>query len=449
MGSLNRNIAKIALPAIVSNLTVPLLGLCDTAVTGHLGHPRFVAAIAVGSMMLNVLLWSFGFLRMGTTGLTAQAFGASDSRACRLMFTRSLLLALSLGFILIILQRPLGELLLRLIGADSYVSALALEYFRICVWGVPGLLGSMAISGWFLGMQDSTRPMAIAIATNIINILASILLVFPLGMGFRGTACGTLIANWSALLLGLLLVRHFCKGSLPLMPLREAVDFRGMRRFFKVNADIFCRSFFIMAVSLGVTSIGARMGELTLAANTIVMQMFFLFSYFMDGLAFSAEALSGKCVGARDRIGLRRTVRRLLVWSFGVAAVFTVCYLFGYGAFARLLVPEAPVLERVAEMRIWIWLLPFASVLAFIFDGFFIGLTFTRQMLVVTAAASLAFFAINFLMPSESATDASRLWIAFEVYLFIRGAALAALYPCSVRRLWMRKGGVGAEVNIS
>lgn len=448
--SMNRKIARIAFPAIVSNLTVPLLGLCDTGVTGHLGHPRFVAAIAVGSMMLNVLLWSLGFLRMGTTGLTAQAYGAGSRKECRLMFTRALLLALSLGLLLVLLRHPLGLLLLKLIGSDREVSELALDYFKICIWGAPGLLGSMAISGWFLGMQDSTRPMVIAIVTNIINITANILLVFPLGMGFAGTATGTMIANWSSLLLGLILVRFFCHGNFPWAPLGEAVDLRGMRRFFKVNADIFCRSFFVMAVSLGVTAIGARMGELALAANTIVMQMFFLFSYFMDGLAFSAEALSGKSAGARDWEGLRHTVRRLIVWSLVVASAFTLCYIFGYGLFAGMLVPEAPVLARVDDMRLWIWLLPFASVLAFIFDGFFIGLTATRRMLIVTAAASMAFFAINFALPiGEGAGEgAARLWIGFEVYLFIRGAALAALYPGAVRQL-RRQSKEVKVVNIS
>lgn len=432
---LNKQIARIAFPAIVSNLTVPLLGLCDTAVTGHLGHPRFVAAIAAGSMMLNVLLWSLGFLRMGTTGLTAQAFGSGVKSECRLMFTRALMLALSLGVLLVALQTPLEWLIIKVIGCDESVSQLAGRYFRICIWGAPAILGTMAISGWFLGMQNSTRPMIIAISTNIVNIFASVILVFPLGLGFSGTAIGTLLANWISLLLSVWLVVRFCGGKLPLSSLKKALDFSGLRRFFKVNKDIFFRSFFIMAVSLGVTAIGARIGELTLAANAVVMQMFLLFSYFMDGLAFAAEALSGKAVGAQNRSMLRDSVRRLLVWSCVVALIFTICYIVGYRVFAALLVPEHKIIVLLDDLRIFIWLLPFSSMLAFIFDGFFIGLTATRIMLIVTAVASMVFFAVNFFLPSVGAEDSvERLWIGFEAYLFIRGAALALSYRRAERK---------------
>lgn len=434
--SLNKQIARIALPAIVSNITVPLLGLCDTGVTGHLGNARFVAAIAVGTMMLNVLFWSFGFLRMGTTGLTAQAFGAKNERETKVLFTRALLLAFTLGIALIALQSPLRYLLIKIIGSDTNVSQLAEQYFNICVWQSPALLGTMAVSGWFLGMQNSTRPMVIAITTNIINIVGSILLTFTVGMGFPGTATGTLIANWFALVLALVLVWNFCGGSLPFVRLKEAINLQGLGRFFKVNGDIFFRSFFIMAVSLGITSLGARYGELTLAANAVMMQFFFLFSYFMDGLAFAAEALSGKATGARNLHQLGRVVKRLLAWSVGVAAFFTITYTFGYKLFAEWLVPEPSLLSRIEELRIWLWLIPLSSFLAFIFDGFFIGLTATRSMLIVTALASTVFFAVNFLLPQNLLSDgATVIWLSFELYLFIRGATLAATYHREVKNL--------------
>ncbi len=434
--TIDRNIVRIALPAIVSNITVPLLGLCDTAVTGHLGSAAFVAAIAVGAMMLNVILWSLGFLRMGTTGLTAQAFGRGDTPATRILFSRSLFLALSIGLLIILLHKPLGWLLIKLIGSDPDINALASSYFAICIYGAPGLLGSMAVSGWLLGMQNSVRPMAIAITTNVVNIAASIIFVFPLGMGFPGTALGTLTANWVSLAVALLLVRNFNRGKLPMAPVKEIFRLDGLGRFFKVNSDIFFRSFFIMAVSLGVTAIGARLGELTLAANAVIMQMFLLFSYFVDGLAFSAEALSGKAAGAREWNTLSRIVRRLLFWSGVVAAIFSLAYLCEYRLFTRLLVPEETVLSRIDDLRLWIWLLPFSSVLAFIFDGFFIGLTATRRMLIVTALSSGIFFLINFCLPASGIPEkASRLWLAFEIYLFIRGIALAASYPGIVRRL--------------
>lgn len=431
--SIDRQIFRIAIPAIVSNLTVPLLGLCDTAVTGHLGSPRFVAAIAVGTMMLNLLFWSFGFLRMGTTGLTAQALGASDRSGTQIVFTRAVVLAALASVLLILLQIPLARLLMFIIGADAEVDSLARKYFSICIWGAPGILGTIAVSGWFLGMQDSRRPMVIAIATNIINIAASVILVFPCGLGFIGTAAGTLTANWFSLFLALFLARRFCNGGLPFSSLREAFDATGLRRFFKVNADIFVRSFFIMAVSLAITSIGARQGELTLAANAVAMQMFFLFSYFMDGMAFSAEALSGKCVGARDKPHLHRVAARLFMWSAILMALFTLAYGFGSRLFASVLAPQPELLVRIDTLRIWIALIPAASFAAFIFDGLYIGLTATRAMLVATGAATAIFFAISLLTPSFASLDAnSSLWIAFLLYLFARGLFLAARYPAEL-----------------
>lgn len=436
INKIDKAIFRIALPAVVSNITVPLLGVCDTAVTGHLGHPRFIAAIAVGTMMLNVLFLSLGFLRMGTTGLTAQAYGASDRRAIRLSFTRALLLAFAIGLMLILLQNPLLYMLMHLIGVGKGAGSLAQSYYSICIWGAPFLLGTMAVSGWFLGMQDSSRPMLIAVLTNVVNIAASVVLVFPLRLGFVGTAIGTLSANCLSLLLALLLVRRFCGGTLPLAPLREAVRLGGLRRFFKVNTDIFLRSIFIMAVSLDITATGARLGELTLAANAIVMQLFFIFSYFMDGFAFSAEALSGKCAGAADYPALRCMLRRLMMWATLLAMLFTVAYAFGYPAFTRMLAPEPEVLVAVSRFRLWIALLPLCSFLAFIFDGVYIGLTATRPMLIVTAAASVLFFVLNSILPSVCPDmDAGGcMWMAFIVYLSLRGVALTCRCPRVLRR---------------
>lgn len=431
---IDRSIFRIALPAIVSNLTVPLLGLCDTGVTGHLGSARYVAAIAVGSMMLNLLYWSFGFLRMGTTGMTAQAFGSKNAHGTHIVFTRALMLAIVASLLLILFQKPISTILMMIIGGDASTASLAKEYFRLCIWSAPGMLGTVAITGWFIGMQDSKRPMIIAISTNIVNIAASIILVFPCGLGFIGTAVGTLIANWVSLLLALVLVRRFCGGRLPFARLREAMDATGLRRFFKVNGEIFVRSAFIMSVSLAVTSIGARQGELTLAANAVAMQFFFLFSYFMDGMAFSAEALGGKSVGAHDSVGLKQVVGRLLLWCGVLAVVFTMAYGFGYRVFAEILVPEPDLISKVDTLRLWITLIPCVSFAAFLFDGLYIGMTATRAMMVATAIATCLFFGISLLLPLFLELDANVcMWLAFLVYLAVRGLLLAARYPREAR----------------
>ena len=434
--NLNREIVRLSVPAIVSNVTVPLLGLVDTAIAGHLGSGRYLAAMVLGSSMLNMVFWLFGFLRMGTSGLSAQAYGASDDRALREVFTRSFLLACLAGVLTLACSRPLCALLLRVLAPESDCAAEAAGYYMTCVWGAPALLATMSVSGWLLGMQNTFWPMVIAISVNVINILTSVLLVYGFGFGFEGVALGTACANWAGLLLALVIARRFRRGA-PLWCAPGAV-FRGgmLWRFFRINTDIFFRSACVMAVSLGVTAFGARLGDTTLAANGVMMQFFVLFSYFMDGFAFTGEALCGRFAGAGDALMLRRAVRALLLWSAGTAVFFTLLYLFASRPIATLLTDAADVLAEVGRMRWWVVAIPPVTVAAFIFDGVFIGLTATRRMLAVTATAAAVFFGTCLLAPSlrGGTTDNALLWTAFLAYLFTRGALLAMLTPGLLRK---------------
>lgn len=427
------------MPAIVSNVTVPLLGLCDTAISGHLGSELFLAAIAVGSMMLNVIFWLFGFLRMGTTGLTASAFGASDETEIRKVFTRSLLIAFLLGFVLILFRRPLLALMLHIVGAPPSVEGLVAGYFNICIWEAPSLLATMALSGWFVGMQSTLWPMVIAISVNLLNITISCILVFVAGAGFTGVAVGTVTANWAGFIIALAAAMRFRKGHHLLSPVREIFTGGGISRFFSVNTSLFFRSFCIISVSLGVTAAGARLGALTLAVNAVIMQFFTLFSFFMDGFAFSAEALTGKAFGARQPDLLRRYVRALIIWAGAVAIIFTLFYMTGSQTVTSLLTDERSVRNSVREMSIWIWLIPVVSVWAFIYDGFYIGITSTGKMLVATLTASTIFFILTFsglTSDSSAAGVASNrmLWTAFLTYLALRGIILAILWPGEIAR---------------
>lgn len=422
------------MPAIVSNITVPLLGLCDTAISGHLGSELYLAAIAVGSMMLNVIFWLFGFLRMGTTGLTATAFGASDAEGISKVFTRSLLLAFAIGFALLLFNRPLLSVLSFLVGAEPEVEHLVTRYFRICIWEAPSLLATMALSGWFIGMQSTFWPMLVAISVNVINIVASFLLVFVFGMGFDGVAIGTVTANWAGFVIAITAAFRFMKGRRLLCPVGEILKGGGIARFFSVNTNLFFRSFCVTAVTLGVTAAGARMGASVLAVNAVMMQFFTLFSFFMDGFAFSAEALTGKAYGARQPEMLSAYVRSLLLWATGVAIIFTMLYAGGTGILTDLLTDNEEVREGVRDMRLWIWLIPAVSVWAFIFDGFYIGITDTGKMLLSTLSASVIFFLLVFSgIFHFSDTDPQRgnalLWTAFLAYLGVRGIVLASLWP--------------------
>lgn len=430
---LNKAILRLCVPAVISNLTVPLLGLCDTTVAGHLGSPLFLSAIAVGTMMFNVVFWLLGFLRMGTTGLTAQGFGASDRTVVRAVLTEGLLLAVGIGVIIILWRAPLEKLLLHILDPAAEIAASGAQYFRIVVWGAPALLATMVITGWFLGMQNTFIPAAISISTAAINVVMSLLAVFPLGLGFPGIAAGTLTANWCGLLIGAVALLRFCRKDNE----RIFANLHEMRcagifgKFFRMNSDIFLRSACIMSVSMAVTAFGSRIGGNTLAVNAVMMQFFVLFSYFMDGFAFTGEALCGRYAGARNERMLLRSVKYLLCWSVGIAASFFLLYA-GAGGWIVSFITDVPEVEtEVMSYRIWLWLIPPVTVAAFIFDGFFIGLTATRKMLIATASALAVFFAIALIHPGESRQfgyplSNNTLWLSFLSYLFVRGAVLAA-----------------------
>lgn len=425
---LNKEILRLSIPAIISNITVPILGLSDTTISGHLGSELYIGAIAVGTMMFNVVFWLFGFLRMGTTGLTAQAYGARDNDECRKLLVRACALGLIIGVVILLLHIPIRWLLLLLISPEGQVADYASDYFNICIWGAPALLFNMAVMGWFLGVQNTVVPMIISVSVNIVNIILSLCFVFLFDMGFEGVAYGTMISNWVGVGIAILYVLKFYEWRFPRICRTDILQLSDMGRFFKINTDIMFRSACIMSVSLTVTSIGAQLGALTLAANAIIMQFFILFSYFMDGFAFAAEALSGKFVGARDLQNLKRVINRLLLWALGVASVFTIIYIGGYKFIVSFITNEANVIATVDKYSLWLKLIPIVTVAAFIYDGIYIGLTATRQMLIATFLSAMAFLSICFIHPfGGNLIDLPQnhtLWIAFLTYLLLRGVML-------------------------
>ncbi len=417
--SLNKPILTLAIPAIVANITTPLLSLVDIAIVGHLGRAAFMGAIAVGGSLFNMLYWLFGFLRFGSSGLTDQAVGANDSAGRTLVALRALLIAIGFGVALILLQLPIGKLALDLMDPDATTRQLAGLYFSTLIWGAPAVLVQYALTGWFVGSQDTRTPMFISLAINVINIGASLLLVYVFELGIRGVALGTLIAQWSGCLLAL------AKARLKPRPLRQILNRSEMRRFFGVNVSIFLRTVCLIAVTVWFTRAGARQGEIILAVNTLLLQLFTLFSYFMDGFAFAAEALCGKLYGAGNRDGLKRMIRRFMSWGGAVALLFTALYAVGGAEFLRLLTNDDTVLNAAGEFRLWGIAIPLAGFMAFTWDGIVIGLTKTRLMLISMAVATAIFFALWALL--EPLLGNHALWLAFIAYLLTRGILLALL----------------------
>lgn len=443
MNRTNRDILRIAVPAIVSNVTVPLLGLVDAGISGHLGATAYIGAVAAGGMMFNLMYWLLGFLRMGTSGLTSQALGAGRRDEVEQLLSRSLLTGLLLGVGLLVLCWPLREAGLWLLSPTDEVANYARAYFNICIWGAPAMLPLMALNGWFLGMQDSRRPMLISIVQNVVNIVASFAFVFGLDMKVEGVALGTLVAQWTGLGMGLWLVKKVTA------PLRtppaggEAITvvdevnvsdsqpsppIGGSRRG-AVYIDIFLRTFFMVAVMFFFTSAGARQGDTVLAVNSLLLQFSLLFSYVMDGFAYAAEAMCGKFYGAGDRQAFRRTVQAVFVWGGGLVVVFTSVYALGGLDFLRLLTDDAAVVTASNVYLPWATLLPLCGVAAFVWDGVYIGTTRTRQMLVSSAIAAVLFFGCYVVLTRLFTEKANHmLWLAYLLFLLTRGVVQTIYY---------------------
>ena len=419
MNTHNREILQIALPSIVSNITVPLLGLIDAAIVGHLGAASYIGAIAVGGMLFNIIYWIFGFLRMGTSGMTSQAYGQKDEAETMRILARSMGVGMLIALALIILQYPIERIAFTLMKATPEVERLASLYFRICIWGAPAVLGLYSISGWCIGMQNSRFPMYVAITQNIVNILASLALVYGFGMKIEGVAIGTLVAQYAGLLMAAWLWTSHFKRLLPYVQLQTLLAKGAIRRFFQVNRDIFFRTLCLVAVTMYFTSAGAAQGEVILAVNTLLMHFFTFFSYIMDGFAYAGEALVGKHLGANDRPALRQMVHQLFVWGIVLSLVFTLVYGIGGKVFLGLITNEQSVITASSAYFYWVLAIPLAGFAAFLYDGIFIGATATRWMLYAMSIATTAFFLIYYGFRGAMGNHA--LWLAFITYLALRG----------------------------
>lgn len=422
---MNKRILGLAVPSIISNITVPLLGLVDVSIVGHLGSATYIGAIAVGGMLFSMIYWIFGFLRMGTSGLTAQAYGRRDLAEVILSFVRSVGIAFGLGLLLILLQYPILKVAFMLIDATPAIKELASLYFRICIWGAPAVLGLYSFAGWFVGMQNSRFPMYIAITQNVVNIAASLFFVFVWNRGVAGVAMGTLVAQYAGLLMASLLWYGYYRRLWPKLNWKMLTDYEAMRSFFILNRDIFFRTLCLVAVTTYFTSRGAEQGDVILAVNTLLMQLFTLYSYIMDGFAYAGEALTGRYVGAHNRADLERMIRALFAWGIGLALTFTILYGIGGSSFLGLLTNEREVLNASSDYFYWVLAIPLAGMAAFLWDGIYIGATASRQMLYSMLVASASFFLLQGLLQQQMGNHA--LWMAFIVYLFLRGLVQTGL----------------------
>ena len=408
MKSINKDILKLAIPSILANITVPLVGMVDIAVAGHLdvNAATMIGGIAIGSMLFDLLYWNFGFLRVGTGGLAAQAYGRGDRKECARILARAVGIALACALVLISIQWIFVKAAFLVVDSSPEVQALATKYFYIRIWAAPATLSLMALKGWFIGMQDSVSPMATDMTVNGMNVLMSIILSLGFtvgglhydGIGFAGVAAGTVVAQYSGLLVALLLLlwkyRRNTLSTITFPELRGLFKGEETRRFFVMNADLYVRSLCFIAIYIGFTVISARYGDVLLAVSSILMKLLMIFSYFTDGFAYAGEALTGRYIGAKDSFMVRQTVRWTFVWSMSIALLFMGIYHFAGVPMLRMMTSDPIVVDAAVGYLPWLLLMPVAGCAAFTWDGIYIGATASRQMRNSMLWATVSFAAL-------------------------------------------------------
>lgn len=434
---MNRKILDLALPNIVSNISVPLLGLVDMALMGRMESDAYIGAIAIGSLIFNFIYWGLGFLRMGTSGFTAQSWGGRDLNETILVVSRALFIGLTASFFLILLQRPVEWLSFSLISGESDVENLARAYFRIRIWAAPAVLVQFALLGFFLGMQNARLPMVVLVSTNIINIACNYYLVMIRGMGSEGVALGTVIAQYFGMILAVLFFTRYFSRLFTYWSAKAMLQASRLKKFLKVNSDIFIRTMCLVIVFTFFTARSAAVdtldeGEQTiLAVNSLLMQFFMIFSFFIDGFAHASEALTGKFIGAGNSRGLKRSIKLLFAWGAGISLFFTILYLLGGKTIFSILTTNSDVIHNSQPYYFWVVLIPIVSFTAFLWDGIFIGATAGKAMRNAMLISTLFVFFPAYIILSRIMGNHG-LWLAFILFMLSRTITMSFLAPGAI-----------------
>jgi multidrug resistance protein, MATE family len=421
----HRRLVALALPMTLSHVTTPLLGLVDATVIGRLGEAPLLGAVALGAVIFDFLFWSFGSLRMATAGLTAQAAGAGDAREIDRTLARALAVAALVGLALVLLQSPIGALAFRLAGASDAVNAALATYFAIRICAAPFTLANYVILGSTLGRGRTDLGLLLQVAINVLNIALAILFVAGLGWGVAGVSLATALAEFGGAGLGILVLRRL--GSRPLaVSWREVLDRAALTRTLAVNRDIMIRTMALAAAFAIFTAQGARAGDVTLAANAVLYNMFLVGGYFLDGFATAAETLCGQCVGARDAAGFRRAAWLSVIWSLGFGLAVSALFLAAGGGFIDFVSTNPEVRALARQYLAFAALTPLVGAAAFAYDGIYIGATWTAAMRNLMLVAFVAYGAT--LLATRGLGNAG-LWTGFLLFLAVRGIGQAALAP--------------------
>ncbi|MDR0572803.1 MAG: MATE family efflux transporter [Tannerella sp.] len=425
---INREILRLAIPNMISNIIIPMLGMVDVAIAGRLGDDTNIAALAIGTTIFNFIYWNCSFLRMGTSGITAQAFGAGQKKECANMLIRSCWLAFILAFILVIFRKSIGSFSLHVMQGSDKVQALAGEYLFARIWAVPASITLFAIQGWFIGMQDAKIPMAISVISVIINAAFSVFFAFNLNMGIAGIAWGTVLAQYTGLLISCIMLLIKYREYIQYFDIKESLRLKPVIHFLHINKDIFLRSAFVVIVYTFFTAASARFGDAILATNALLMQLFTLFSYMSDGFAYAGESLTGRFVGEKNACLLKRFINKLLFWAVMIGILFVFVYVIAWKEILMIFSSSDEIIASAGKFIGWIVAVPLVGCIPFMIDGIMIGATQTKLLRNTVFIATALFFVGFYALSPFLGNDA--LWIAFIIFLLFRGILL---YFCSDR----------------
>ena len=429
---MNKQILRLAIPNIISNLAIPLLGAVDTALMGRLEAETYLGGVAVGGIIFNFIYWGFGFLRMATTGLVAQAYGAADDKECGHLLARGILVALVGSVTLIALQYPIAAVSFRLIESSAEVERLGRQYFHIRVYAAPATLCLHVFHGVFLGMQNAKYPMILTIAGNGLNLAFNLLFVLGLGMTTDGVALGTVITQYLGLGFAVVLFMTSYRPVIKGLRIREIAHPPALKKFLRISGDIFIRTLCLVFGHSFFTAKSAAVSDAVLAVNTILFQFIYILSFGVDGLAFAAESLVGKYKGAGDRENLKKVVGRLFTMSMLLGGIFSVIFgLFGE-ALLRLFTDQQRVIDQAGSYLIWLALAPIVNVPAYIWDGVFLGVTASKAMRNAMIVSTFVIFLPMYYLLRPLGNHG--LWMALTVYAAARGLSLTVLAPKHIFR---------------
>ncbi len=417
--AINKEILRLAIPNMISNIIIPLLGMVDTAIAGHLGDDRNIAALSIGATIFSFIFWNCSFLRMGTSGLTAQAYGAGMKKECANMLLRSTWVAFVITIILVVFQKPIGHFSLYVMQGSQHVQTLAAQYIFVRIWAVPASITLFTLQGWFIGMQDAKTPMMVAVLSVVINAACSYYFAFNLNMGIAGIAWGSVVAQYIAFFVSCILLFVKYREYIRLLDVKESLHLKPVLQFLQINRDVFLRTVFVVLVYTFFTAASARFGDTILATNALLMQLFTLFSFLCDGFAYSGEALVGRFVGENNAYLLKRFIRKLIFWAFVIGLFFVLIYIAAWKEILMLFSSSDDLLDTAGNHIGWVIAVPLIACVPFMMDGIMVGATKTKLLRNTVLVATTFFFVCFYSLSPFLANDA--LWISFLVFLSIRG----------------------------